>query len=63
MIGWVALGAVVALLLTGLSIRLVESRILEAFTHPEGQAAARAILDQLVGSAQHGGSLSQSCLR
>jgi hypothetical protein len=50
MIGWVALGAVVALLLTGLSIRLVESRILEAFTHPEGQAAAGVILDQLVGS-------------
>ncbi len=46
MIGWVALGAVVALVLTGLSIRLVESRILEAFTHPEGQAAAEAILDR-----------------
>ncbi len=55
MIGWVALGAVVALVLTGLSIRLVESRILEAFTHPEGQAAAEAILDQLIGSLRSTG--------
>jgi hypothetical protein len=55
MIGWVALGAVVALLLTGLSIRLVESRILEAFTQPEGQAAAAVILDQLVGSLRSTG--------
>ena len=55
MIGWVALGAVVALVLTGLTIRLVESRILEAFTRPEGQAAAGVILDQLVGSLRSTG--------